>query len=257
MGILNCTPDSFYDGGNFYDKPIDQIVSRYQKCDIIDIGFESSRPGANKLSLKDELNRLDKFLPYIKKFNDKVLSIDSYKPEVVKHALKNGFNIINDIYGGKNCKLFEISSEFNAPIIIMHMKGNPINMQYDVYYDNIIDDIKAFLEKQVIIAREYGINNNNIIIDPGIGFGKSFEDNYKILHNIDEFKGVGYKLLIGHSRKSFLNYKDDNPNQRLISTIAISSYLIYKKVDIVRVHDVKETFIARDILSRIDTNNGN
>ena len=253
MGILNMTPDSFFDGGKYLDKSIISIVSRFKKCDIVDIGFESSRPGASPLSTNDEMSRFKLFLPYIDNFNDKILSIDTYKPEIADCALSNGFSMVNDISGGTNNQMLDVVSKHGGPIVLMHMRGNPSNMQKNTNYKNLFEEISSFLLKQADKAKEHGILKKNIILDPGIGFGKTAEDNYNIINDLKMYKNLGYKILIGHSRKSFLQINNDRPEDRLISSIAISSQLLIHEVDILRVHDIDETYIARDILGRLDS----
>ena len=253
MGILNMTPDSFFDGGKYLDKSIISIISKFTKCDIVDVGFESSRPGAAPLSLNDEMSRFELFLPHISNFNNKILSIDTYKPEIADYALSNGFSMVNDISGGVNNQMFDVVSNYEVPIVLMHMRGNPSNMQNNTDYKNLFEEISSFLLKQADKAKEHGILKENIILDPGIGFGKTAEDNYNIIKDLKMYKKLGYKILIGHSRKSFLEIDNDSPKDRLISSIAISSQLLMEEVDILRVHDIDETYIARDILGRLDS----
>jgi len=251
MGILNITPDSFYDGNpslneDFFLKSLDDLTD----ADIIDIGCESSRPGANPINDKEEIRRLEIILPYLSSIKNIKLSIDTYKPNVAKYALLNGFTIINDIRAGsESLEMFEIASNSNSEIILMHMKGVPRNMQNNPKYDNIIDEISLFLEKRAEEAVKYGVREENIIIDPGIGFGKTFLDNMEIIRKISEFKKLGFRILLGHSRKSFLMQDDDSPKDRLSSTIAISVYASMEKVDILRVHDVCENKKAINMIS--------
>ncbi len=239
MGILNLTPDSFYDGGRYTNSTkID--IDDYSAADIIDVGCESSRPGADPISCKDEIHRLEQFLEPLKSFRQP-LSIDTYKPEVARFALQNGFEMINDITGGVKGKMFEVASEFDCPIVIMHMAGTPKNMQNNPTYTDIVDEIKLFFEKQVTLAKIKGVQESQIILDPGIGFGKSVEDNFLLLNGIPEFKKFGFPILIGLSRKSFLSIKNDTPIDRLSATLTASAYALQKGADILRVHDMYET----------------
>jgi dihydropteroate synthase len=200
MGILNSTPDSFFVESRLVDNNFIDL-QKYKHADIIDVGFESSRPGANPLSENDEMIRLDNFLTHGPNFKQ-TLSIESYKPKVAQIALENGFNMINDIKGGSSREMFDVASNYKVPIILMHMQGNPINMQEEPKYDNIVDDLKSFFEKRINTAIKHGVNPKNIIIDPGIGFGKTIAQNDQIINSISKFKDFGSPILIGLSRKS-------------------------------------------------------
>ena len=253
MGILNITPDSFYDGNpslseSFFRKSLDDL----KHADIIDVGCESSRPGANPVDAKEEINRLEIILPYLSKLENIKLSIDTYKPSVAKYALLNGFKIINDIKAGSDSlEMFEVASSFNAEIILMHMKGVPQNMQNNPHYDNIIDEISFFLNSRAEQAVKYGVSESNIIIDPGIGFGKTYLDNLEIIRKISEFQKLGFRILLGHSRKSFLMQDNDSPKDRLSPTIAVSTYAFMKKIDIIRVHDAYENKKVINLISKL------
>ena len=254
MGVLNLTPDSFYDGHrrnlssqSYLQKKIKELSS----ADIIDVGCESSKPGAKPIDVNSEINRLS-YLDSIISDVDNYFSIDTYKYQVAERALKNGFHMVNDIYAGRydNNKMFEVVSEFNAPIVLMHMKGTPLDMQRKIEYDSLIDDILYFFDERIKKAREYGVLEDNIILDPGIGFGKTFEDNFKIIKNIDKFKSFGYKLLIGLSRKNFLIYENDLPDNRLSATVAMNTISIVNGADIIRVHDVLENIKMLNSLNK-------
>jgi len=245
MGVLNLTPDSFYDGHaqnlsnqEYLKKKIEELSA----SDIIDVGCESSRPGANSISIDSEIHRLSLLDSIIGDFNN-CFSIDTYKYQIAERALKNGFQMVNDIYAGRydDNKMFEVVANFNVPIVLMHMKGAPLNMQENIKYDSLIDDILYFFDERIKKAKEYGISENNIIIDPGIGFGKTFKDNFTIIKNIDRFKSFGHKLLIGLSRKNFLIYKEDSPIDRLSATITMNAISIINGANIIRVHDVSES----------------
>ena len=251
MGILNVTPDSFYDGSEYNNgqhliKQLDELYN----ADIIDIGAESSRPGAKAVPLKEELKRIDNTIPYLSNRNN-TYSIDTYKPQIADFALKNGFSIINDITAASSNKMFDIAAKHSSKIILMHMQGNPKNMQLNPHYENIIDDICSFFEKRLEVALNHGLSEDQLIIDPGIGFGKSVTDNDKILNSISEFKKLGFPVLIGLSRKSFLNCDNDAPRDRLSTTIAANTLTIINGADIIRVHDVKEHLKVRSIIQRI------
>ena len=249
MGILNLTPDSFYDGShsidsNYLSKKFKELIL----SDIIDIGAESSRPGSNRINFNDEINRLKKVIPIIKE-NKHFYSIDTYKPEVAEFALNNGFNLVNDITGGNSNDLLNLVSEKNVPIIIMHMQGNPTNMQDNPKYDNIIEDLLNFFDKRINKCIKYGIKLDNIILDPGIGFGKTVSDNDLIIRKLSIFKKFNLPLLVGISRKSFLSINNNKPKDRLDSSLSIGSIAINNGADILRVHDVKKSI---DVFSLID-----
>ena len=255
MGVLNITPDSFYDGDKdllVNQKKLSDKMISLAGSDIIDVGCESSRPNAKPISEKEEIDRLSKVIDVIS--NDKFLSIDTYKYEVARYALSNGFRMVNDIYAGKyDDRMLELASDFNVPIVFMHMKGNPSNMQNDTFYDSIIDDICYFFEERISMAKDCGISDSNIILDPGIGFGKSLDDNFIIVENINKFKKIGYKVLIGLSRKAFLAYKNDTPKDRLSATITMNTISVINGADIIRVHDSFEAIKMRDTLMRYNS----
>ena len=244
MGILNLTPDSFYDGNpNINSNFIKDKLETYKYADIIDVGAESTRPFSDAISINEEINRLSIFMD-IKDSINKTLSIDSYKPEVIKYALNNGFNIINDISGGGDDNAnIKLASEYNVPIIIMHMQGKPKTMQLEPKYDNVIDDIISFFEHKIdIMKNKFQLKDEQIIIDPGIGFGKTKEDNYLIIDNVARFKSLGFSVLIGLSRKSFLAVGDDKPEDRKSASLAAQMIAISNGADYIRTHDIEETY---------------
>lgn len=245
MGILNVTPDSFSDGGQFFqpDRAIEHGVRMAEEgADIIDIGAESTRPGADPVSVDDELNRIIPVLEGILQRIDVPISIDTYKSEVAETALKAGAHIINDISALRfDHRMKEVVARFQAPVIIMHIKGKPKNMQQNPHYDDLIGEVYHYLDDSIKLACEAGIDRNNIIIDPGIGFGKRLQDNFEILRRLSEFNGLDCPILIGPSRKSFIGkVLDAPPDQRLEGTIAAVAIGIQNGAHIVRVHDVKE-----------------
>ena len=254
MGILNLTPDSFYDGCS------DQSVAHLKKkinllnnADIIDIGAESSRPGSKPIPQDVEIKRLDKFFNL--QIRNKYISIDSYKSKIIKYCLNNGANMINDISGGgNNFENIDIAKEYNVPICIMHMQGTPLNMQNFPKYNNLIDDIMLFFDKRINYSIKINYNINNLILDPGIGFGKTINDNDSIIANICKFKKFGCKLLIGLSRKSFLQFDGNKAFDRLYSSISTQAISVYNGADIIRTHDVYETIQSIKIIDRIKKN---
>jgi len=257
MGIINLTPDSFFDGGKFNNKQglLNQL-KKIKHSHIIDIGCESSRPNSIRISEKEEMNRISLFFDNyeeIKKIiNNSFLSIDSYKTNVIEYALKNGFNIINDISGGgKSFENIELAINYNVPIVLMHMQGVPESMQNSPRYENIIDDIMMFFDKRIDFALKNGLSENKIILDPGIGFGKTIKDNDNIILNLNKFKELGFDLMVGISRKSFLSQEKKYKINRLFPSLGLLAISIMNGANIVRVHDVKETKQMLSIVDRI------
>ncbi|MEA3499824.1 MAG: dihydropteroate synthase [Candidatus Marinimicrobia bacterium] len=255
MGVLNVTPDSFSDGGKY--NSVEKAVSRAremidQGADIIDVGGESTRPNSSKVSVEEELQRV---IPVIERINEFApnISIDSSKSQVVEKAIEAGACIVNDIYGLQNDKqMAKVIAKNNCQIVIMHIKGTPKNMQNNPKYHNIIKEIIEYFQKSILIAKNAGIDEKNIILDPGIGFGKTVNDNLEIIKNVSKFKKYGYPVLLGVSRKSFIGkITGAEINDRLAGSIAAISVSVINGVDIVRVHDVKETKQAVKILDGI------
>ena len=244
MGILNLTPDSFYDGGKFKDiNIVDNHISKMIKdgMDILDIGGYSSRPGAKEISLKEETNRVLPIVKHIrKKFPDLIISIDTFRSEIANACLNEGADIINDISAGiLDKKMLQTISNFNCVYIMMHMLGKPQNMQNYPSYENVVIEIIQFLSERIKIARDNGIVD--LISDPGFGFGKTLENNFEILNNLEKFKILDIPTLVGFSRKSMI-YKTlkTNSENALNGTSALNTIALTKGVKILRVHDVKE-----------------
>jgi len=248
MGILNVTPDSFYDGGRNFtrEKAIEKAYELYKDgADIIDVGGESTRPGAEVVSLSEEMDRVCPVIEAVAKNIGIPISVDTYKSEVAEEALKNGASIINDISGlSFDGKMADVAARHNSYLVLMHIKGTPKNMQVNPHYDDLLAEIYSFLDNSVQTAMVAGVKKDKIIIDPGIGFGKTFEDNYRILNNIDHFKKLGLPILIGLSRKSLIGKLYDKDYDRLSATIALNSISALYGADIIRVHDVKEHYLA-------------
>ncbi len=261
MGVLNVTPDSFSDGGRFFsvDKAVEHAISmEKQGADIIDIGGESTRPGAKSISLDEEMDRV---IPVIEQLVGKVkvpISIDTYKSEIARKALDLCACMVNDITALQGDKhLASVVSEYDVPVCLMHMKGNPRNMQINPAYDDIIMEIHAFLKERAEYALFCDIKKENIIVDPGIGFGKrtgrGIEDNCEILHRLSELKNLGYPVLVGTSRKIFIGNvcgdKESLPvSERLEGSLAVACIAVMNGADIIRVHDVKETCRCIDMV---------
>ena len=261
MGILNVTPDSFSDGGLYHDvqKAVDHALLMIQEgADIIDIGGESTRPFSDPVSAEDELSRV---LPVIKKLCDKTdiaISIDTTKSYVAKESCIVGANIINDISGMLfDNKMIDVVKEFNCPVILMHIKGNPRVMQEDPRYDNLITEIKSHLLERANYALDNNIDKNNIILDPGIGFGKTIEHNFEIINHLEELTSLDYPLLIGVSNKSFIGETlNVDENDRLQGTIVSNTVALAKGCKIFRVHNVKEAKKSLTIANKIFNSNG-
>lgn len=257
MGILNVTPDSFSDGGKFLDKAAAVrrgLEMARDGADIIDVGGESTRPGAWDITLDEELKRV---IPVIEALSAKIdipISIDTRKAMVADLAIKAGAAIINDVSGLKNDPDMAVAAaKNNAALILMHMKGTPRNMQKRPRYKSLIKDIISDLKKAIGLAKRAGVDENKIMIDPGIGFGKTAEHNLEILNRLGEFKRLGRPICIGTSRKSFIGKisKKDDPADRLIGTIASSVIAIVNGADIIRVHDVREAHEAAIVASSV------
>ncbi|MBI3032887.1 dihydropteroate synthase [Candidatus Woesearchaeota archaeon] len=260
IGILNATHDSFYDGNKYLvlEKAIQHAEKMIQEsADIIDIGGESTRPGSEAVSEEEELNRV---IPVIKTLREKYpqfpISIDSCKPRVIEQALQAGATIINDITGLQNGDVCMLAAKYQVPVIMMHMQGTPKNMQQNPQYKDVVKDIVDFFKQQIANAEKYGIKE--IIVDPGIGFGKTLKHNLEILNRLNEFKQLGKPLLIGASRKSFINMIQPTPvEDRLEGTLAAHAVAVMHGANIVRVHDVKEHKKMLAVLDAIKNNKKN
>ena len=256
MGILNVTPDSFSDGGKFIHlgKALSQAQSMEKNgADIIDIGGESTRPGATPVSLEEEINRTIPVIEAIRKFSKISISIDTYKSEVAEKALLAGADFINDISGLTfDSRMIGIVKKFDVPVVLMHIKGTPRNMQTNPTYIDVIKELLDFFSLQIQKALDFGIKKEQIIIDPGIGFGKQLNDNFILIQRLKEFSELGFPILIGPSRKSFIGLTLDVPSgDRLEGTLASISASILNGASIVRVHDVKEVKRAVVITDKI------
>lgn len=244
MGILNATPDSFYDGGRYIslDAALHQIEKMVNEgADIIDIGGESTRPFAEKIDVEQEIDRIIPIIKKAKQRFDVPLSIDTYKADVARAALDEGVDIVNDISGLHfDPNMAKTIAEYNdVGVVVMHIKGTPKDMQVDPTYDDVVEEILFYLNDSISISQKSGIPHNQIMIDPGIGFGKRVEDNVAILHTLSEFKCLDTPILIGCSNKSFIGWllkteKDD----RLEGTLGANAFAIMQGANILRVHEV-------------------
>lgn len=250
MGILNLTPDSFSDGGDFID--VDKALEHAKKmlregADIIDIGGESSRPGHTRISTEEEMRRVIPVIRRIKEETDAIISLDTIRAEVAEEGIKNGVHIINDIWGLQHDNnVAVIAAKYGTPVIIMH------NQMGNVYAGDLVEEIKRFLLESIRIAKEAGVKDEKIILDPGIGFGKSPEQNLILMNRLREIKDLGYPLLLGASRKSMIGkILDLPPKDRVEGTIATTVLGIIQGVDIVRVHDVLQNSRAAKVTDAI------
>lgn len=264
MGVLNRTPDSFSDGG-LYMKEDDAVKRVFEMAsegaDIVDIGGESSRPAADTVAVDIEIERT---VPIIRKAASRIdipISIDTSKSEVAREALKNGAAIVNDITGLRgDPDMAGVVANFGVPVVIMHMQGAPRTMQINPHYDSLIDEILDSLKESIRIAKSAGIDENKIIVDPGIGFGKTVRHNLEILNKLESFNALKRPILVGVSRKSYIaktlkasGIKDEDVETggRLMGTASSCAICIYKGANILRVHDVKEIVQAARIADAI------
>jgi dihydropteroate synthase len=248
MGILNVTPDSFYDGGRYFDggRAIERALRiRDEGADMIDIGGESSRPGSKPITADEEIGRVCPVIETIAGDIGIPISVDTFKPEVARAALAAGATIVNVIGGfSLDEETARVAAAHGAGAVLMHMRGRPQTMQDDPRYADLIGEIREFLEDAADRAVRAGIEPARIIVDPGIGFGKTLEDNYRIINNLREFKRLGFPVLVGLSRKSLIGKLYDRESDRLPATIALNAASILNGADIIRVHDVKEHRLA-------------
>lgn len=255
MGVLNVTPDSFSDGGDYFsEKDASQRFEEIKKegADIIDVGAESSRPGSARLDVQEELNRLERVFPLFKKTSI-AISIDTYKSKVAEVALSKGATIVNDISALRMDKeMIDVLRNYDSKVVLMHMKGLPETMQQEPYYDDVMIEIGEFFEERIEFCLSNGIGEDKIILDPGIGFGKRQVDNLIILSKLEEFTSYGFPILIGTSRKSFIGrITGDEATERLDGSLASAIYSYLKGASIFRVHDVRQTRNALSVISTI------
>jgi len=258
MGVLNVTPDSFSDGGQFllYDSALKQAEQMIKDgADIIDIGGESSRPGAQTVSTEEEIDRI---MPIIEKVKDDfavIVSVDTYKESVARAAVvEAGADMVNDISALRfSEKMADTIAELDVPVVLMHIKGTPENMQKDPFYQDLIPELKQYFHTRIEYALSKGIKKKKIIIDPGIGFGKRLEDNIEIIKSLGEFKEFELPILMGLSRKSFLGIISDEPipAEREAETTCANIIAILNGASIIRVHNVKNTVKAIKVLKKL------
>lgn len=261
MGIVNVTPDSFSDGGlnlEAFDAlgAIAEMVE--YAVDYIDIGAESSRPGSKRVEAQTQIDRMTPLVQELKRhcWLNKKISIDTYLPEVAEYFLNLGVQMINDITGFEKNELIDICCSHDCEIVVMHMRGNPETMQNHTEYTDVVDEVASFLLERVENCVARGIKQDKIWIDPGIGFGKKFDDNIRLIKNIDKIKSrVGAKVLLGTSRKSFINEcltQKVDARKRDAGTMATTIYSLLKGVDMVRVHNVSQNRQALEVFLQIN-----
>ena len=246
MGVLNVTPDSFSDGGE-YHNPAKAIAHGLEMlaegADIIDIGGESTRPGSKAVSVAEQLKRVVPVVEALSKQGDKAISVDTSSAEVARQALAAGAGVVNDISAGRaDEQMFEVVAESGCPVVLMHMQGTPEDMQAEPHYEDVVEEITGFLAKTIERAIAGGVHRDRIIVDPGIGFGKTVEHNLQILRNLEEFHRLGRPLLVGTSRKSFIGriLSQDLPKERIWGTAATVALAVAAGAHIVRVHEVDQ-----------------
>jgi len=257
MGILNLTPDSFYDGGKYLDEngiflQVEKMLN--EGATFIDVGAYSSRPGAKHISEEEELQRI---VPIIKKliakFPNILLSIDTFRSEVAKQCIESGAALVNDISSGEmDSKMMQTTATLNVPYIMMHMNGTPQNMQKNPVYSNVTQDVLYYFSEKIALARSFGIND--VIIDPGFGFGKTNAHNFQLLNELELFKSIDPPLLIGLSRKSMIHKTLNTDSQNALNgTTSLNTVSLFKGANILRVHDVKEAMECVTLTQKLTT----
>lgn len=257
MGVLNVTPDSFSDGGQFLD--VDKAIEKAEQMAgegavIIDVGGESTRPGSASVPAEEQIRRVIPVIEALAKKVDVPISIDTYNLEVAKVALEAGAAMINDITALSDEQMGGLVAEKGVPIVLMHMQGTPATMQVEPEYEDVVGEVCQFLLERARRAEQFGIAKNMIFIDPGIGFGKTTEHNLLLLRNIDRFVDSGYRVCVGTSRKSFIGkiIGKENPAERIFGTAATVALCVAAEVSIVRVHDVAEMVDVVKIINAVE-----
>lgn len=255
MGILNVTPDSFSDGGRFNSRESALVRARQMVSDgasFIDVGGESTRPGASEVSTQEELDRVCPVVEAIAKELDTVISVDTSNPVVMAETARLGAGLINDVRALQRAGAPEVAAAAGIPVCIMHIQGEPDTMQDDPRYRNVRRDVSSFLTERMRVAEQAGVRADNIILDPGFGFGKSVEHNYQLLATLEQLHILGHPLLVGVSRKSMLGaVTGRDVNERLPASLAAATISAMKGASILRVHDVRETVDAVRIVTAV------
>jgi len=255
MGVINTTPDSFSDGGQF--SAIDNAFQHALQLiddgvDILDVGGESTRPGSIQVALELELSRTVPLIKLIREVSDVPISIDTNKPDVMQQAVDAGATMINSIWALRLESSLELAADLDVPVCFMHMQGTPETMQKNPTYNNVVSEVLDFLKRRIDAAIDAGIKPNNIIIDPGFGFGKTLQHNLQLLQSLAEFKSLGVPLLVGMSRKGMIGTILNKPvDQRLYGSVSSAVIAAMLGADIIRVHDVPETLDAIAIVNAL------
>ena len=256
MGVVNVTPDSFFDGGRHatVESAIEHALRLVDEgADLLDIGGESTRPGSESVSAEEEIARVIPVIARLVAETSLPVSIDTTKSEVAAAALEAGASWVNDISAGvMDPEILPLAARWNVPYVAMHMRGTPKTMQRDTEYSDLVGEIVGALEQRLAVIERAGIDRSTVLVDPGIGFGKTPEDNYTLLAQLDAFRVLGCPLLVGASRKSFLKVVGvDQPDDRLAGSLAAATVCALAGVEVVRVHDVAETVQAVRVADRI------
>ncbi len=256
MGIMNVTPDSFFDGGKYptsddQERRVEDMIG--EGMDILDIGAYSSRPGAKQISQEEEWSRLEPLLKRIQnKFENQLLSIDTFRSEIARRAVEDyGVSMVNDISAGSlDDQMFDTITQLQVPYIMMHMKGTPLTMQDNPQYTDMMSEIFLFFNLRIKTLRDRGLRD--IIIDPGFGFGKTLDQNYELLGKLDQFKVFNLPILVGLSRKSMIyKFLDQNASEALEGTIALQVIALQKGAQIIRTHDIAAANICRKMVKKV------
>ncbi|MGL1050805.1 dihydropteroate synthase [Vibrio vulnificus] len=258
MGILNVTPDSFSDGGQF--NALDAALVQAERMiaagvSIIDIGGESTRPGAPEVSLEEELKRVIPAIQAIRQKHDVWISIDTSKAEVMKQAIEAGADLINDVRALQEPGALAVAAKAQVPICLMHMQGQPRSMQHNPSYQDVLKEVSEFLEERVAACEEAGIAKELLILDPGFGFGKTIEHNYHLLAHLEAFHQLGLPILAGMSRKSMVfKLLNKKPAECMVASVTCATIAAMKGAQIIRVHDVEETVEAMRVIQMMHKN---
>lgn len=258
MGILNVTPDSFSDGGKF--DTLDNALTQAKRMieagvTIIDIGGESTRPGAPDVALEEELQRVIPVITAIRQHSDVWISIDTSKAEVMRQAILAGADIINDVRALQEPGALEVAAQAGLPICLMHMQGQPRTMQANPHYEDLVKEVGEFLQERIEACEKVGIQREQLILDPGFGFGKTLEHNYHMLAHLEEFHQFGLPILAGMSRKSMLfKLLDKAPAECVAASVSCATIAAMKGAQIIRVHDFEQTLDAMEIVKMVKIN---
>jgi dihydropteroate synthase len=252
MGILNATPDSFHDGGEY--TTVEAAVEHAERmvgegADIVDVGGESTRPGADPVPAAEERDRV---VPVVERLAalDTFVSVDTRKPSVAEAALEAGADMVNDVTGLGDATMREVVAAHDVPVVVMHSLSAPVDPQHRYGYDDVVDDVLERLTERVLLAERAGIDRSNVVVDPGLGFGKRAPESFELLDRLGEFRALGTPVMVGHSHKSMFEAVGCGPEERLAPTVAATALATQRDADIVRVHDVAENVAAVQTVRR-------